>query len=193
MDERFGDEVKSAFHASNYVRLDEILEDSEVDAKLSGCLRSLMRTHGGREAIESCREMLLEYVGEVVFDDLLATWDLVDAYGLADCIGIDFSLLSDFGYYTGIVMEAFAPGFGKPLGSGGRYDNLLGVFGASLPAAGFAFSLERTMHALSVQGGLPVASREIEVVDGGGADAFRRLRMLHGQGAAACLGGGIRG
>ena len=36
---------------------------------------------------------------------------------------------SAFDYYTGIVFEAYAPQVGTPLGSGGRYDNMIGAYG----------------------------------------------------------------
>ena len=66
---------------------------------------------------------------------------------MADRILVDFSVMSSFDYYTGIVFEAYAPELGTPLGSGGRYDNMIGSYGESRPAAGFAFSLEQAMAA----------------------------------------------
>ncbi len=74
---------------------------------------------------------------------------LVDK-GLEDKILIDFSVMSSFDYYTGIVFEAYAPGLGSPLGGGGRYDNLLASYGAGkVCAAGFAFYLEQVMAAFA--------------------------------------------
>ena len=49
---------------------------------------------------------------------------------------IDLGLARDLGYYTGAVFEVYDPGLGTPLGGGGRYDDLLGRFGRSLPAVG---------------------------------------------------------
>ena len=69
--------------------------------------------------------------------------------GLEGKVLIDFSVMSSFDYYTGLVFEAYAPGLGSPLGGGGRYDNLLAQYGAEeVPAAGFAFYLEQVMAAL---------------------------------------------
>ena len=86
-------------------------------------------------------------------------------------------------------MEAFAPGFGKSIGAGGRYDNLLGAFGKSMPAAGFAYSLERLMHALSVQGNLVGNPKDKQVIEASGADAFKQAMRLHSQGKTAMVGG----
>ena len=54
----------------------------------------------------------------------------------------DFGLLRSFGYYTGAVFQVYDPAHGERLGSGGRYDELLGQFGRSLPAVGFALNVE---------------------------------------------------
>jgi len=56
---------------------------------------------------------------------------------------LDLGLLRDLGDYTGAILEVYDPAVGHVLGGGGRYDELVGRFGRSLPAAGFALYLER--------------------------------------------------
>ena len=63
--------------------------------------------------------------------------------GVADRVQLDLGLLRDLGYYTGAILEVYDPAVGHVLGGGGRYDELMGRFGSSLPAAGFALYLER--------------------------------------------------
>ena len=61
-------------------------------------------------------------------------------------LSFDFSIMNSFDYYTGLVFKAYAGGLPDPVGSGGRYDSIFtGAFGdgVEVPAAGFAFSLER--------------------------------------------------
>ena len=68
------------------------------------------------------------------------------AAGLSAHLGFDFSLMNSFDYYTGLVFKVYAGGLPDPVGSGGRYDAVFdGVISgaAHVPAAGFAFSLER--------------------------------------------------
>ena len=74
--------------------------------------------------------------------------------------------MRSFDYYTGLVVEAYAPGLGVPLGGGGRYDGVLAAFDAPAPAAGFALGLERLMIALVEQGAQP-ATRGLDAVVGG--------------------------
>ena len=54
-------------------------------------------------------------------------------------------------YYTGMVFDVFVPGVGAALGGGGRYNHVLADFGRDMPAAGFAFELERIVEALEAQ------------------------------------------
>jgi ATP phosphoribosyltransferase regulatory subunit HisZ len=63
----------------------------------------------------------------------------------------DFGLLDNLGYYTGPIFQVYDPAYGVPLGNGGRYDDLLGDFGRSLPAVGFALDVERVHIALRAQ------------------------------------------
>jgi ATP phosphoribosyltransferase regulatory subunit len=43
----------------------------------------------------------------------------------------------------------YDPALGVPIGSGGRYDELLAEFGRPLPAVGFALGVERLHIALT--------------------------------------------
>lgn len=142
--------VLQAFHNSNYVDLDELVESGEANEAIAQAIYKLPRLRGGREAIQEMRTMLEPFGCMQGIDDLEETYNILVEQGLADSLLIDFSVMSSFDYYTGIVFEAYAPGLGSPLGSGGRYDNLLAAYGAqAIPSAGFAFYLEQVMEALS--------------------------------------------
>jgi ATP phosphoribosyltransferase regulatory subunit len=70
---------------------------------------------------------------------------------VADRVIFDFGLVREIDYYTGAVFEIYDPAHGLPLGSGGRYDQLLGGFGRELPAVGFALEVERVHVALAAE------------------------------------------
>jgi ATP phosphoribosyltransferase regulatory subunit len=61
----------------------------------------------------------------------------------------DLGLIRNIGYYTGAVFDVYDPALGAPIGGGGRYDELLGRFGRSLPAVGFALGVDRLHIALA--------------------------------------------
>jgi ATP phosphoribosyltransferase regulatory subunit len=68
---------------------------------------------------------------------------------VAGRIIFDFGLVRSLGYYTGAVFQVYDPAHGVPVGSGGRYDELLGQLGRPLPAVGFALNVERVHIALT--------------------------------------------
>jgi ATP phosphoribosyltransferase regulatory subunit len=68
---------------------------------------------------------------------------------VAERLIFDLGLVRSLGYYTGAVFQVYDPAHGVPIGSGGRYDELLGEFGRALPAVGFALNVERVHIALT--------------------------------------------
>ena len=56
-------------------------------------------------------------------------------------------------YYTGTVFEVFSPLAGYPICSGGRYDDLVGRFGAHVPATGFAIDVGGLLETMTLQDG----------------------------------------
>jgi ATP phosphoribosyltransferase regulatory subunit len=74
---------------------------------------------------------------------LHALHELLSARGVADRVIFDLGLVRELGYYTGPVFEVYDPAVGFALGGGGRYDELIGRFGRSLPACGMALDVQR--------------------------------------------------
>ena len=68
---------------------------------------------------------------------------------VAERMIFDLGLTRPLSYYTGAVFEVYDAALGRPLGGGGRYDDLLGRFGRGLPACGWALDVER-LHAARV-------------------------------------------
>jgi histidyl-tRNA synthetase len=65
---------------------------------------------------------------------------LIDGYGLGDYVVFDIGIVRGLAYYTGIVFELFdVRGNLRAIAGGGRYDNLVGLYGGPpTPATGFA-------------------------------------------------------
>ncbi|MFP6564203.1 MAG: histidine--tRNA ligase [Myxococcota bacterium] len=79
--------------------------------------------------------------GTPAFAELERLFDLLDAYGVADRVVFDASVVRGLAYYTGIVFEAFdTRGELRSVCGGGRYDRLAETLGGrSIPAVGFGF------------------------------------------------------
>ncbi|MBI5231567.1 MAG: ATP phosphoribosyltransferase regulatory subunit [Coriobacteriales bacterium] len=171
--------VLKAAHDRNLVALDALMAEPQVPAEVGQALSEVMRIKGGREAIERCRAVAASCGCASVLDELEITWDLLDASETSGRVVVDFGVLRDFDYYTGIILEAYAPSLGLPLGGGGRYDGLMTAFGAATPATGFAIGLERLQVALVEQSASAPVRGLDALVGGDPAERFgcaKRLR-----------------
>ncbi len=96
--------------------------------------------------------------------DLSRLLKLLDAYGVADRVVFDASVVRGLAYYTGIVFEVFdARGKLRSICGGGRYDRLLqSLGGAAVPAVGFGFGDSVIMELLADRGRLPEIPRRLD-------------------------------
>lgn len=68
----------------------------------------------------------------------------------------DPTLVRGMGYYTGTIFEIEMAGLGCSVAGGGRYDKMIGNFGANpTPACGFSIGFERIITILKDQGFTP--------------------------------------
>jgi len=63
----------------------------------------------------------------------------------------DLGEIRGLGYYTGIRFEVFVAGVGRSVGSGGRYDELFGLYGVDRPAVGFALETDALAELLDLR------------------------------------------
>jgi histidyl-tRNA synthetase len=85
----------------------------------------------------------------------------------ADRIALDLSIARGLDYYTGTIYETFLgdlPGIGSVC-SGGRYDNLAGLFtNQKLPGVGASLGLDRLLAAMEELGAVTTASTPAPVL-----------------------------
>lgn len=185
-------EVRDAFHKSDFVAVNRLAQAKGVRQIFGDAIRELLRIRGGLDAIERCRKIVAPLGCDDGLDELEAVFKLVESTKETGRLLVDFSIISSFDYYTGIVFKAYAPQLGQSLGSGGRYDTTLEAFGRKAPAAGFAMGLERLLSALEAQGATPpvFAPDEVVTCDEGETleDAFARAAALRRQGKRVVIG-----
>ena len=155
VDEALANEALALVHANNYIDLDELAVTSDLPVTLQCAMRELPRITGGPEALDRV-DALLRAAGSTTsttteLRSLVQRLTSCNAE-LASHLSFDFSLMSSFGYYTGLVLKAYAGDLADPVGSGGRYDAVLdAALEQGAAAAGFAFSLERLTEVLEAQ------------------------------------------
>jgi ATP phosphoribosyltransferase regulatory subunit len=104
---------------------------------------------GGPEVLDRAGSPAYE-----ALDGLRALYAALAERGVADRVILDLGLVRELGYYTGAVYEVYDPAVGFTLGAGGRYDELIGRFGAPRPACGLALDLQRVHIAQAAEEGL---------------------------------------
>ena len=127
----------------DFVELGRRLSDTGLPAREAELLLSVPQRRGGAEVLADLPRPAADAVaGMRMVHELLEP-------AAAERVIFDLGLVRSLGYYTGAVFEVYDPALGAPLGGGGRYDELLGRFGRSLPAVGFALGIDRLHIALA--------------------------------------------
>jgi ATP phosphoribosyltransferase regulatory subunit len=121
----------------NFVGLRETLELLDVDAAAAELLVSVAQMRGGPDVLDRADGHVAEAVA-----GMRRVVELLPPEAAGRLI-FDLGLTPKLGYYTGAVFEVYDSALGAPIGGGGRYDDLLGRFGRSLPAVGWALNVER--------------------------------------------------
>lgn len=132
--ERLGIPSGAAAHLATLISL-----DADDGARLSAA-RALSVTEEAQVAEQELESILRELA----------------AAGYEERLHLDFSTVSDRGYYNGIVFAGYVDGVPRAVLSGGRYDRLTEKFGKSLSALGFAVYLSELSYFLHPRDGYDV-------------------------------------
>jgi ATP phosphoribosyltransferase regulatory subunit len=178
------DDVFAALADRDYALLETIVSRRGVDDEGRKTLQRALDLSPGKGALAAARKLASSEGMEEVVDRLVSVQELADDAGYGDLVGFDFGIMPDLDYYTGIVIEAYAPGVNFPVASGGRYDRLLAAFEWPMPAVGFTIDLDRLHQALVDEGAgvTPVFPPTLGFV--GGLDDPRRVVELRRLGVA---------
>jgi ATP phosphoribosyltransferase regulatory subunit len=135
--------ILRALARGDFVEVEREIENLELGREDSELLLRVPRIRGGAEVLAGLTGRLERaVVGMRALHQLLAP-------AVATRLIFDLGLVRSLGYYTGAVFQVYDPAYGVPIGSGGRYDELLAAFGRPLPAVGFALNVERLHIALT--------------------------------------------
>jgi histidyl-tRNA synthetase len=118
----------------------------------------------GAETLDEAAQNAPE--GSPAVAELRQLFAYLDAYGLADRVVFDASVVRGLAYYTGVVFEAFDTGGElRSICGGGRYDRLLETLGGpAMPAVGFGMGDVVLMELLADKKLVPALGREVDDV-----------------------------
>lgn len=145
-DEQQAELIRNGIETKNYPLLESILTDS--DDNVAKALKALPHLFGGMEVFDEAQKYLnVGKLGSKLLHLKCICEDLSKIIP-SDIIRVDLGLVHKKSYYTGIIFRGYIEGYGQPILSGGRYDNLLKEFGKDEKAVGFAVNVEAAARVL---------------------------------------------
>ncbi|KAJ4886296.1 Class II aaRS and biotin synthetases superfamily protein [Raphanus sativus] len=133
----------------------EMVEEKGLSSEIADRIGSFVKEKGApMELLTKLREEGSEFLGnksaKEALDELSIMFEALERSKCSDRVVFDLSLARGLDYYTGVIFEAVC--IGAEVGSiaaGGRYDNLIGMFGAKqVPAVGMSLGIERVFNIL---------------------------------------------
>ena len=167
-------QVVETLAAKDARTLERLLKEAGVIASERKRLVMLCDLYGDRSVMGDARRRLRNAAARRALDELERVVERLESAGLGSRVAIDLGDLRRHSYYTGVSMTLLAEGPGEPLGMGGRYDDLLGRYGAPSPATGFAFEVDNVSWALSEAGISLDSNLPLRVLVAGGTRARSR-------------------
>lgn len=123
----------------NIHELVKICKDEGVD---SDNLVKLVSTYGEPEKVLPVLSDIKNDNNKNAIESLTNVVNTLSKCGFDGKIRIDFSVINDMNYYSGIVFKGFIDGIASGVLSGGQYDKLMKKMGKKSSALGFAVYLD---------------------------------------------------
>ena len=122
----------------NTHEIDAICRAEGKDPEIASALKKLITLSG------DCDEMLKILADSDCIEEARELSDMIKLINTRACgrVRLDFSVIDDSNYYSGIVFKGFINKIPSAVLSGGRYDNLMKKMGKDTSAIGFAVYLD---------------------------------------------------
>jgi ATP phosphoribosyltransferase regulatory subunit len=140
--------LQNAIRRNSEAELEEFLRVTPLRTQQRHTVEQFPLLSGpdAQSVIAHADRLCLNYAMHKALANLREIHGLLESYGIADQVYVDLTEINNLGYYTGISFEILVPGLGFALGGGGRYDNLVGSFGAPQAAVGVAIGIDRLLN-----------------------------------------------
>jgi ATP phosphoribosyltransferase regulatory subunit len=186
LDEEDRETFLGALADRDYPLMESVAGNAGVDYRALGVLWKVLELSGSRDGLAQARKLATTDAMEAAIRRVVEVRDLVEEAGFGGVV-LDFGLYPDLSYYSGVIFEAFAPGVGLPIASGGRYDGLLGRFAWDIPGVGFALALDRVLDAMAEAGVAPAPAPAVLAFSGGLEEPARTAELRRAGLAVAAL------
>lgn len=151
LSEQETEQLRELIENKNSFGMQELIVEKKLTPELQEVFQRLPELFGQIEQLGTFKKLTKNKRALKSIERLEQLFELLKLYGLEQYITFDLGMLSKYGYYTGMIFQAYTHGTGDKIISGGRYDGLVGQFGKAAPAIGMAIFVDQMMLALSRQ------------------------------------------
>jgi ATP phosphoribosyltransferase regulatory subunit len=136
-------ELLKRFSEKNVPELSALCAEYGLDDLFCEKLAALATLYGPYdETVDALRRISVNADTEAALREMEDVFGVLRGLGAADDVNLDFSIVNDLSYYSGIIFQGYIEGIPTKVLSGGRYDELLRKFGKKAGAVGFAVYLD---------------------------------------------------
>jgi ATP phosphoribosyltransferase regulatory subunit len=136
-----GEQLRTAIDRKDRVALAAAARDWGAPAAVARALVELPELIGRGEVLLRARTLASALEAESAIERLRRIDSLLTP-AERERVVYDLGEIRGLGYYTGMQFEVFVEGAGRAIGFGGRYDELLALYGTDRPAVGFALETD---------------------------------------------------
>lgn len=147
------EDLRELISGKNLFGAEELLKERNVCVEERERLLKISDFFGAAEILDEAESQVHNETSKQAVLHLKKLYEVLKAYGIEKYVSFDLGMLSKYHYYTGVIFKAFSYGVGDAIVKGGRYNKLLGYFGKSAPAIGFAVVIDDLLLSLERQNG----------------------------------------
>lgn len=143
IDEDVQEQIVKCISEKNIHEIHQICHGHHIDKETDESLEVLVSTYGSyRKVLSRLSKLKLDNGARDALQELEAICGVLAKNKLAKNINIDFSIVNDMSYYSGLLFKGFIKGIPTSVLSGGQYDRLMERMGKTGGAIGFAVYLD---------------------------------------------------
>ena len=139
------EKLRERIDSKDSVGIKSIADKLHIDESVKKLMIDLPYLFGGSEVFDKAYASGLNEGSKIALDNLKKIYNILCDKGYEKYVSIDLGMLESIDYYTGSIFKCYTHGVGFPICAGGRYDNLMGQFGAPKGAVGAAIGVNRIM------------------------------------------------
>ena len=134
--------VSTAVRKKSRDEIDRLVAEGEITENAAEVAKKLIASYKDCETLNGAFSENGDPTVTAALKEFTDIYNALSSLGLAERLNIDFSIVNDTSYYSGVVFKGYIKGIPSEVLSGGRYDKLMRQMGRSSGAVGFAVYLD---------------------------------------------------